>query len=243
MRRSLLAIPPLLALMLAGCTTEGVVLVSTDAGGDAEPPFTDCELALALGTEGAPCRDFTRCTRFTDVCCLIVASCEGGVLRRSPPVCEDGCRPCVFDRDCPSREFCEGGRCTACPAPEPPDGCPPCPEGTMLNVRNDCSTCACTPPSACRTDADCGPGLACYPGQVCTGDCRSRGDLSCCANACGAPDVCPFPAPVGCRTACPPELPCPTGCYATGCRCDGSTMGWECALTCLPEGFEAGCAF
>jgi len=233
----------LLATRLTACSTVGVVLTATDAGLDAAPPFTDCELALATGVDGAPCRDFTRCVRFTDACCLIGASCEEGVLVRSQPVCEDNCRPCADDRGCPSGELCESGRCGACPVPEPPGACPPCPTDTMPVTRNGCASCACSPPSACQNDADCGPELVCYPGQVCTGDCRSRGDLSCCANACGAPDVCPFPAPVGCRTTCPPELACPAGCYATSCRCDGTTMGWECALTCLPEGFEASCAF
>jgi hypothetical protein len=86
---------------------------------------------------------------------------------------------CSSDSDCePGKEWCEGGRCVTCDNSglQCKLGCE---EGEELEVRNECHPCNCVPISDCRSDADCGEGLICQPGQECVFICPA-GDPSCC---------------------------------------------------------------
>lgn len=86
---------------------------------------------------------------------------------------------CSTDSDCePGNQWCTDGTCVDCDN----SGLAcflVCPEGESLYERNGCHPCECKAVNQCAFDVDCGPGMACVPGQDCIGWCLV-GDPSCC---------------------------------------------------------------
>src|SRR2546428_5959643 len=120
-----------------------------------------------------------------------------------PDAATEGGPACTTDADCAfGAEWCVGGRCVPCDN----SGLTctiPCETGTTFYVRNGCHPCDCAPSNQCRSDADCGPGLACYAGAFCWDGCPP-GDPTCCfGNICSGAG-CSSPPPTGCKVrGCP----------------------------------------
>jgi hypothetical protein len=186
------------------------------AGGRASPPWTNCNDALALGTDGEPCQFAASCQTPVRDCCRTLASCNGGELdveRQCEPC------PCEVDADCGLGAWCTDGRCRACTIP------PICSRPLFLFAeRNGCVYCV--PPTECRNDSNCPSGQRCYGGQTCPPGCE-QGDRTCChGNMCAAPGCGVTDEGVDCsNVGCPDGEYCDLNFY-NDCAC--TQTGWRC---------------
>lgn len=201
-----------------GGTTGGVPNSggATSAGGPGGggPPWTSCSSALAWGVDRDPCIGEFNCESAVRNCCKSTATCSVGSLRIAH-VCEP-CASCSSDLDCGPMAWCVNQRCRPCHRPPPGSRCE-----LALFFRNGCPWCVTA--SNCRSDADCGFGKVCYPGQPCAPGCPSSDPACCHGSICGDPG-CPPTAGLDCSL-----VGCPDGSW-----CDLVTAGQTCQ--CSPAG-------
>lgn len=126
---------------------------------------------------------------------------------------------CASDADCTSGTWCVSGMCSSCDSPTD------CRDGYSATARNGCSWCA--PPNECVTDASCGDGMLCFPGNECEPGCQ---DLTCChGNLCGDSECGP-PSDLDCSVVgCADGAPCMGSAQARNCRCDHRQ--WMCDMS------------